>query len=546
MSKKSKKKAAERALAAEIEKQKRIEAGKRLMAKRPKNKKKIIIASVIALVLLTSLALGIVFSLLPSEKFSYTKSNLSNYIEISPSDYKGYSVNIKKPAATDADVNRKIMKLLYLNRGEKLENGATVHLSPIEIGDEVNLFYRGYYIDEDGREIDFDDNTLYDKVTLGVGSLAFAEGVEERLIGVIPWEHNFNPETDRETSGSVEEGDVIYVSYTAIYSDGRSIKRENERIDLSKEDIDTVYGVGFSSYVKGANIAKTLEPKIFDYGTEGEVTYGDVIINCAVRYKNPPLTLTARFPLDYDTEWLRGKEVKFDVYFNGMLRYTPATYDETFITETLKLTETDLGKYEGGTTLEKHRAMLYEEAKKDCEELFDNLVSEAVWKQLNEKVRVKRLPEEEVNTVYEQIYGTLISEYNSYYRFIYSTIDDYARAKYSLTKYDSITEAMMDEAESTVTEKLIFYFIAKKEGLLPSGRALDDAYEKQVAEHLSYYLESSKEELDKITDEAEKNKEIEKLKAEMLEYYGKEYFIELVYYEEALDKIIGYATVVEE
>ena len=31
----------------------------------------------------------------------------------------------------------------------------------------------------------------------------------------------------------------------------------------------------------------------------------------------------------------------------------------------------------------------------------------------------------------------------------------------------------------------------------------------------------------------------------MLEYYGKEYFIELVYYEEALPKIIEFANIVE-
>ncbi len=552
MSKKGKKRAALRATAAEIERQKIIEAGKRLAAKNSKSKKKIIIISSVISLVLVGLILGIVFSLIPKDKFSYTKSDLSDYIEISAADYKNYTVNIKKPVASESDVNRKIMRLLYMNRGDVLHNGATVHLEPIEVGDDVNIYYRGYYIDEDGREIDFDDNTLYNTVELGIGSLEFAEGFEESLIGVVPWEHNFNPETDRFTTGYVEDGDVIYISYSAIYPDGTSAKRENERIDLSQGDIDAVYGAGFSAFIKGTeanktSIASLLEPHIFDFGAEGEVIYSDMIINSAIRYKNPPLHVNATFPLDYDTEWLRGKDVKFDVYFNGMICYTARTYDQAFITEVLKLKQEELEEYEGDTLLEKHRSMLYAEAERDSETLRESLISETVWKHLNGKVRVKKLPRTELNTVYEQIYGTLISEYNTYYRLIYPTIDDYARAKYNLTKYDSITDAMMREAKNTVTEKLIFYYIAREEGLLPTGKTFDSAYTELVAEYLAHSLETSyKDELDKITDEGEKNKKIEEIKNQMLEYYGKEYFAELVYYEAALPKIIAYANIIEE
>ncbi len=545
MSKKSKKRVAERARAAEAERKKIIEAGQRKLQRAPKSKKKVIIISLVSLLLLVGIVLGIVFSLLPKKKFSYTKSNLAGYISLSSEDYKGYTVNVKKHEVSDSDVNRKIMRLLYENRGEAEQKGATVHLFPIEVGDDVNIYFRGYVIDEDGSEIDFEDNMLYGKTTLGVGSLAFAEGFEEALIGVIPWEHSFNPEQDRFTSGYVEEGDVIYISYTAIYSDGTSAKRENERIDLSSDNIDEIYGVGFREFIIGSQIAKALEAKAFPYG-EGEAVYGDMIINCAIRYKNPPLAVNARFPLDYETEWLRGRDVRFDVWFDGMICYTPATYDEAFVTETLKLSESDLEKYEGNTLIEKHRAMLLAEAEEEGYALNESLVSEAVWKHLTGKTTVKKLPKDEINTVYEQIYATLIREFNSYYRLIYPTIDDYARAKYNLTRYDSITEAMMAEAETTVVEKLIFYYIAREEGLLPTGKVFDDAYEKSVAEYLDYYADTYyKEELEKLTDESEKKEKIAEIKAEMLEFYGKEYFRELVYYETALPKIIEFANIIE-
>ncbi len=546
MSKKSKKRAAERAIATAAEREKRIEAFLRREQNKPKNKKKIIIISAIAGALIIALVLGIVFSLLPGKKFSYTESALSEYIEISEEDYKGYTVSIKKQEATDADVERKIMRLLYQNRGAQVLGGATIYAEPIEIGDEVNIYYRGYVVDENGREITFEDNTLRNKVTLGVGSLAFASGFEESLIGVIPWEHNYNPETDRFTSGLVESGDVIYVSYTAIYPDGTSAKRQNDRIDLKAMGVDGLYGEGFSDFIVGSEIAKALDAKTFAYG-DGEVVYADMTVNSAVRYKNPPLTLDATFPLDYETVELRGKTVKFDVYFNGMICYTPAVYDEAFITETLKLTAEALAEYEGGTIIEKHRALLFAEAEADSVELKETLISEQIWAHLNEKVNVKKLPSDEVALVYEQVYGTLIQEYNSYYQFLYSSIDAYARAKYNLSSYDSITAVMENEAKSIVTEKLIFYYIARAEKLLPTGEAFSAAYDALVLEHLNYFIETSyKEELDKITDEQEKNQKIEQIKAEMLEYYGEGYFEELVYYEAALDKIFEFATVVEE
>ena len=522
MSKKSKKRAAERAAATAIEREKRIEAFRRKEKNKPKDKKKIIIISAIASALVIALVLGIVFSLLPGKKFSYTESDLSEYIEIMSEDYKGYTVSIKKTEATEADVERKIMGLLYKYRGERTHNSATVYSEPIEIGDEVNIYYRGYTIDENGRQIDFTDTTLKDATVLGVGSLVFAEGFEEGLVDVIPWEHNYNPTNDRFTKGTVEAGDVIYVSYTAIYPDGTATKRENERIDLSRDDIDAVYGTGFLEFVKGAEIAKALDAEIFPYGN-GVAVYGDMIINSAVRYKNPPLTVDATFPLDYENKELRGRTVKFDVYFNGMICYTPAVYNEAFITETLKISSDELSQYGDAddTLIEKHRAMLFAEAEADSEALKERLISEAIWKHLNEKTTIKKLPTDEVELVYEQIYGALVQEYSAYYQFLYPTIDEYARAKYDLSPYDSITAAMENEAKSTVREKLIFYYIAREENFLPTGDKFREEYDRIVREYLDYTIESSyKDELDKITDMAEKNERTNEIKAEMLEYYG--------------------------
>ena len=105
---------------------------------------------------------------------------------------------------------------------------------------------------------------------------------------------------------------------------------------------------------------------------------------------------------------------------------------------------------------------------------------------------------------------------------------------------------MQSEAESIVLEKLIFYYIIREEGLIPSNADFKATYEKFIGEHLDYYVSYIyAEELAKITDESEKAKRIEEIKGEMMDYYGEDYFRELVYYDYAYDDIISYAKITE-
>ena len=80
--------------------------------------------------------------------------------------------------------------------------------------------------------------------------------------------------------------------------------------------------------------------------------------------------------------------------------------------------------------------------------------------------------------------------------------------------------------------------------LIPSEADFDRMYQDTVQEYLNYYVEDIYDsELSKIENEDDRNKRILEIKEEMLDYYGKEYFEEIVYYDYSIDDIVGLATV---
>lgn len=522
-------------------------------AKIPKGKKvkkTAIIASVSAALILALIA-GILFSLFRSGGFDYMKSDLGEYISLSKDDYKNYTLNIKFDTVADADVDRKIMNLLYKNKAKEASNkGAEVLDVPISVGDTAKIYYRGYTVDEEGREWEVAgaSNMLGDYFSLGIGSLSFISGFEEGLVGAVPAEHIFSPSKNLIKEGGVLAGDVIYLSYSVMYPDGKSAQKTGERIDLRSSDVNKYYGEGFREYFESSNIiigSKISESKTFQY-KDGDAVYFDMTVNSAIRCDMEPLTIEARFPAHYNEKSLRGKTVNFDVYFKSSVVYDVPEYNENFITETLKITSEQLSEYEGESVLQKHRAYLFKEATEENAKIRESLIEEAVWEHYNSAVDVKKLPQSEMKAVYEELYTEIYTEYSTYYSAAYSSFDSYVLARYGEDKNASARTLIENEAESIVVEKLIFYYIIREEKLIPSSEEFEKSYETTVKEHLDYYVSDIyAEELAKLKDESEKQKRIAEIKAEMMDYFGEDYFRELVYYDYAYDKIISFATIAE-
>ena len=518
-------------------------------------KRNIVIISAVAAVLVLAAVFGLVAVIIMQRDFDYMKDDLSKYIEISESDYKNYELTITLDEVTERDVERKIMSLLYQNRDKDPQyNGGNVTNLPISVGDKVHLYYRGYTVDENGRqsEVAGSSNIFGNAAALEIGSLSFIPGFEESLIGINPKDF---AKLELETTGNVQEGDIIYLTYSAMLPDGKTVQKVSERINLSESGIDDFYGIGFKDYFEGIKNpdGKTGSPKeigkkisesvTFPYGA-GSAVYFDMTVTHAQRAVQNILTVDAHFPADYQEKSLRGLDVKFDVYIKYINVYNTPEYNEKFITDTLKVTAEELSSYSGATLVEKHRDYLKALATEENEEARSTLTEEAMWEYYHSKVKVKKLPETDVNEIYKEYYNETVATYEAYYSSAYDSVDKFAKDYYELSAGESWIDHITAKAEKVIVEKMMFYYIIRKENLVPQSDEFDTLYNEVVEEYLGYYAdEIYKSELDAIKTEEERAKRLLEIKEEMLGYYGEEYFEEIVYYDYALDDIISFATI---
>lgn len=474
------------------------------------------------------------------DNVDYLKDDLSKYITISEEDYKNYTLNLFFDNIDNSDVEREIMRLICINKNRTPEyNGGNVKNIPITVGDIAHIYYRGYTVDENGVETDLEmaSNLTGEMSSLEIGSGTFIKGFEEGLIGKIP--KDYTP-FELIKTGKVLPGDVIYLTYSVMMPDGRIYTREKERIDLSKPYIDSIYGKGFAAFFSNATVgSKIPASQTFEF-EDGDALYYDMTVNYKTECEKDKLTIDLQFPMGYFSEDLRGKNAKFDVYVRYINIYNTPEYNDTFIKETLKLTEEALSGYEGESLIEKHKSYILENLKKENEAKILELKAEAMWKHYVSKVNVKKLPKEQVSLIYDDLYYRAESAYNSYGDMYYDSLDAFARAYYELNSYADWKEYIQKLAEDDVTKTLIFYYIVRKENFIPPSDEFDKLYQKTVEETLSAYSEQFyKKELDAIKDEAEKSKKLAEIKEEMLKFYGEEYFNDIVYKEYALEKVIN-------
>ena len=499
------------------------------------------IIKIISLILLLTIVLGVLVS---CGEVDYMKSNLKKYVYISEEDYKNYATHLVFDEITDEDVERHINQLLYNNRSSSPEaDGAYLRNVAITVGDEVDLYYRGYYIDENGKTVEIDGGcnfTSDEYHTLGIGSGSFIPGFEEGLIGIVP---NSVAQFYKYAYGTVVESDVVYLTYTAIYPNGETAQKQNARVDLSLPNFDEVYGEGFRDFLIGKTVGEAIEGEhMFAHG-EGTAVYYDLKVEFVTKceHDNNVLTIDAYFPADYTEKALRSKHVKFDVYVRRSVVYKTPEYNEEFISDVLKIAEVTLAEYEGETVIEKHRSMILEELLLKNEESKNAIIEATMWEHYREKAIIKKYPKSELEKYYNEEYTELMQAYNSYSSY-YSNLESFAKDYYQLDEDTTWEEYINEQCEGIVREKLIFYYILRQEKLTPTKSEFNKLYEQTVQEYLDYYCENSyKEELSKITDETQKAARIQQIKEDMIFYYGEDYFAEVVYYDYALVKMIEFS-----
>lgn len=515
---------------------------------------------VFAAVALVGILVSMVFALIPlfkkDKSFDYLKGNISKYVEVPKELYNSFTVNVELPAVNDRDVQYEINSLLCDN---KIIPETPVTMLPnltVGVGDIAHIYYRGYTLDAENNKNYFDGGCNFtDSVyALEIGSGTFIPGFEYNLIDKNQKEF---ASLTKLTEGYTQPGDVIYLTYSVYYADGQASLAKTALVDLSDPNLDKTWGAGFAECfnknLKGIEIGKqfatgagddkklTVETTKSTSTSAAQDIYFDMSISSAYRVsEGEKLVVEAYFPYNYGEESLDGKTAYFEVYIKAVQDYDVPAYDDTFITETLKLTAEELASYEGETLVEKHKAYIRSELEASYDESVRSVVESYFWKSVIAGATFHKLPEKDVEVAYNnyilEIESTFVGGYSSYY----NSLDEFARAYLNLDSKADWKAKLRSDAEYSIKQKLAFYYIIREDNLIPTDEEYQRIYDELFGEYLQSYLDYYK-----ITaDDANYETKVEAAKAEILSQYGESYWRESAYYEFAIEKIIDRAKLV--
>lgn len=497
---------------------------------------------ILLITLILSLTLGILSGCGEEETvytYDYFSEDLSKYISIADSDYKGYTLTIKMGAITESSVDQQIMHTLYEYRSDEAKNPGKTE--PLTMGDTLEMWYRAYTKDASGNEIEVDGfsnmaSTLSYK--LGIGSASLPLGVESSLIGIVIADYESLEDVAYKAGATLTETDVVYLSYSLLSSAGQS-SVSGVRVDLSREDLDATFGTGFRAALLGKTVAEDAKLASFTTSTaDGKYVYSNVKIDKAYPKSAKSITVEGMLPYDFEDYDIAGETVYFEIFPHYFTAYDVPALDESFILETLELTEEALSSYEGDSIVDKYKASVKAELIASNNEQLRKLREEAMWYHYNDVAKVISLPEDAVLSVYYGDVAEIETVWPSY-KDQYPKFDDFARAYLSLTA-DSDWRAMLrDNAEGEVKEKVIFYYIIIKEGILPTDEEYKKLYDELFDEYVVYYMEG-KTEAD--YSDAEKYREARAAAEKaVIEFYGDAFFRDQVYYDFAIDKVLDFS-----
>ena len=525
-----------------------------------------IFLTVFAIVALVGIVAAIVFGIISAnskKRIDYTKANLKKYITISADEYKDFDVVLNLDRLVDENGNdtatliqsiqSAIYKLQYDNR--KATDGKNKTGETVKVGDTANIYYYGYTLDAEGNKVPFSGGSNFSSSTtaLGIGSGNFIPGFEAALVGKNM--NDYRTMTKR-TTGVVNDGNLITITYTVVrFENGSAEMNQTATIDLS-EDVDAIWGQGFKAFLLGATVGEKIDgyltvDRVGDDGVTRSDVYSDVKVTDVVEFsEGETLTIDVTFPRPYSSAELEGKSVKFDVYIESTVLYNTPAFDETFITETLKVTADDLADYEGQNIVEKYTAKIREDLLKSHEDSVNAAIEEAMWAHFLEVVVVKtklggekKLPEAEVKYFYAQQMSEINSYYETYSSY-YTKFADAACDYLQLAKGSDWQAELQKYAEQSVVEKLIFYYIARTENLMPDSATADRLYNEMLDEMTQAYLEQAGVNKTDYTEEEYAEKE-EYYRDLVLTNYGSAYITESVLYEYVIETMRGYANSVE-
>ena len=102
--------------------------------------------------------------------------------------------------------------------------------------------------------------------------------------------------------------------------------------------------------------------------------------------------------------------------------------------------------------------------------------------------------------------------------------------------------ALLEVVHNEIKEKLIFYYIIRKEGLELDDEAYAETYRRELELDFAYYLKQEGKDVP-VGDEYEKA--LLEYEKEVINYYGEDFYRDSVYYNYALEKIMAFANIID-
>ena len=506
---------------------------------------------IITLATLTALLLSLGLGLTSCKKeepktysYDYFAEDLSQYISLAESDYKGYKLTVKMTEVTDELVAEYIMYTLCQHRiDEPTSPGKS---TPLSVGDVLEAWCRSYIIDENGKEIELDvsagelgkSGVGDTKLTIGEGKLPL--GVESALLGVVIADYPEMSEVALKAGDVIGEDDVLYISYSVTTPAGKK-SYTNVRVDLSRTDLDAEFGEGFRAALLGK--AMTEDGALASFtalGKDGRYVYDGVKIAYAYPKDAKCITVAGKLPHGYSDYDLACETVYYDIFPEYFTAYEVPELDAKFINETLKLTDETLAEYEGADAVEKYRAYVRAELTRQHEEELRSIGEEAMWYHYNDAAKVIAYPEDAVMEIYTKNITEIELLWESY-RDQYSTLDAFVYAYFSISTGSDWRAMLKSDAEAEVKEKLVFYYIIRKENLIPTEEKYRELFDAVFDEFVVYYMDDkTAEDYDSIDAYNAARAEAE---TTVMEYYGEDFFRHQVYYDYALDALLSFANI---
>ena len=478
---------------------KKIVKSKKRKAKEPffRTKQGLIALIVMGAILLGGIVTGTVFTVKAIRNnrstypFPYERMDLSKYVRLDTSKYKGITVSFEAADEVNSDyVKKYIAELVAQNVQTSFATTGTV-----ADGDLVQIYYRGQI---DGKDFIGGSNMLDESPTqLTIGSDTFIPGFEEALIGaaVGPYYESYEP-----AGVPVAADGAVYLTYTYTNPETNKSVTTTERVKLDDE------GSRFSAALRGALVGKVMGESVTGTFEENLDVTGDLVHEAVsltklsvyrVVSKENAFPITVTFPEDYKAEALRGKQAVFYVYIRG--RATAPMADYKFITETLKLDFTeDLLPYvpsDKSSLSKEERAVaafpiyLEDVLKKQKEDTDKQSKITEMWNTIMNATEVLQYPDGAVE--YEK--DLMTSEAKAAYAYYVQqgsytgTENAFIREFYGIAATADLDTELTKLAKEQAKRYMSFYYVIQQEDLGLTRKERGAEYKQRLQDLVDYY-----------------------------------------------------------